>query len=495
ISLAYNHFRTDGYRQNNAFQRDGLLLTSAVRLGGRGKLDLLVNHIDYTAHIPSSLNRTDLENNPTKADPNWLAAKGHEANKYSLIGLTYTHGFKGSLRNSTSVFYSYLDHYEPRPFDILNEFTHGFGLRTLFTGKLFEGDFVLGGEIQKDEYHWNVLEDLYESNNGLGSLGGEILGMNLEFRRQFNLFGSYGIPLAGKITAQVGLNLNQTVYDFRDLFNTGTGNRSGRRDFSPILSPSFQLQYPFDAGHLYASASRGFSNPGLEESLNPEGVVNPDISQEKGMSYELGGEFGFLDRTLVLGATLYLMHIKDLLVADRVGDDQYIGRNAGKTRHRGLELEARYDHGLSKRLSIRPFLAYTLGDHNFVEFHDGDNDYSGNPLTGVPKHRISSGLDVVHTHFGSLHFTHQYVDGIPLNDANTVHSDAYNLFNLSARSTLALSQRLSLKLVGGANNLLDTGYASSVLINAVGFGGNAPRYFYPGNGRNFYASLGFTYMF
>src|SRR5690606_19776245 len=53
ISLGYNHFRTDGYRQNNSFQRDGLLLTSAIRLGERGKLDLLVNHIDYTAHIPS----------------------------------------------------------------------------------------------------------------------------------------------------------------------------------------------------------------------------------------------------------------------------------------------------------------------------------------------------------------------------------------------------------------------------------------------------------
>src|SRR5690606_16655108 len=317
----------------------------------------------------------------------------------------------------------------------------------------------------------------------------------MEFRRQFNLFGSYGFPLTGKLSAQVGLNLNRTVYDFRDLFNTGAGNRSGRRDFSPILSPSLQLRYALDAGHLFASASRGFSNPGLEESLNPEGVVNPDISQEKGTSYELGVEYGFLDRTLVLGATLYLMHIKDLLVADRVGDDQYIGRNAGKTRHRGFEVEARYDHALSKKFFIRPFLAYTLGDHNFVEFIDGDNDYSGNPLTGVPKHRISAGLDVVHSKFGSLHFTHQYMDGIPLNDASTVHSDAYNLINLSARSILVISQSFSLKLGAGINNLLDTNYAGSVLINAVGFGGNPPRYFYPGNGRNLNGSLGFTYLF
>lgn len=493
ISLGYNHFRTDGYRQNNGFEKDGLLLTSAVRLGKRGKLDLLFNHIGYTAQIPSSVNRTDLENDPTKADPDWLAAKGHEANKYSLVGLTYTHGFKGALRNSTSIFYTYLDHYEPRPFNILDEFTHGFGLRTLFTGKLFQGDFTLGAEIQKDEYHWSALENLYQSNNGNGSLQGNTLSKNLEFRGQFNLFGSYGLSLGNRLSAQLGLNLNQTVYDFRDLFNAGAGNKSARRDFSPILSPSLQLQYPMEAGHLFAGASRGFSNPGLEETLNPEGVVNPDISQEKGMSYELGGEFGFLDRTLILNATIYLMHIKDLLVADRVGDDQYIGRNAGKTRHRGFELETRYKLQLSTDLSMMPFLAYSLNDHKFVEFLDGDNDYSGNPLTGVPKYRISAGLDMVHTKFGSLHLSHQFVDGIPLTDANTEYSSAYNLFNLSARSHLALTDRFRLKFGAGINNLLHTNYAGSVLINAVGFGGNQPRYFYPGNGRNYYGSLGFTY--
>lgn len=495
ISLAYNHFQTEGYRENNAFERDGLLLTGALRLGERGKLDLLFDHIDYLAHIPSSLNRDDLHSNPTKADPNWLAAKGHESNNYSLAGLTYTHGFKESLRGSISVFYSYLDHYEPRPFNTLDEFTHGFGLRTLFTGELFQGDFSLGGELQKDEYHWNTLENLYESNNGNGSLDGEVLSKNLEFRRQFNLFGSYGFLLGEKWSTQLGLSLNQTVYDFRDLFNTGAGNLSGRREFSPILLPSLQLAYSLKTGRLFAGASRGFSNPGLEETLNPEGVVNPDISQEKGMSYELGGEFGFLDRALRFNAALYLMHIKDLLVSDRIGDDQYIGRNAGKTRHRGLELEAHYAPKLTNSLSLMLYMAYTLNDHIFVDFRDGENDYSGNPLTGVPKHRVSSGLDVVHARLGSLSLTHQYVDGIPLNDANTARSQAYDLINLSARSSLVITDRISLKLGAGINNLMDTDYAGSVLINAVGFGGNQPRYFYPGNGRNHYGSLGFTYMF
>src|SRR6056297_77967 len=48
INLVYNHFTTDGYRQNNQFERDGLLLTAAIRIGNKGKLDFMVNQIDYT---------------------------------------------------------------------------------------------------------------------------------------------------------------------------------------------------------------------------------------------------------------------------------------------------------------------------------------------------------------------------------------------------------------------------------------------------------------
>ncbi|WP_318344588.1 TonB-dependent receptor family protein [Flagellimonas baculiformis] len=495
ISLVYNHLETEGYRQNNAFERDGLLLTSSVKMGDRGKLDLMFNMIDYTAGIPSSLNQTNFEQNPTMADANWLAAKGYEANTYTLAGITYSHRFKGSLRNSTSVFHTYLDHYEPRPFNILDEITNGFGLRSVFRGNLLGGNFTLGGELYKDEYSWGTFENLYEENDGNGSLLGNRLSDNKEFRSQFNLFGTFELGLTEEFSAQVGMNLNKTTYDFRDLFNAGEGNRSASRSFTPILSPSLKLRYQLQQGQLFASVARGFSNPGLEETLTPEGVVNPDISQEKGVSYELGGEFWLLDQSLQVNATIYLMHIKDLLVAQRVGEDQYIGRNAGKTRHQGLELEAKYSVPLSAMFTLSPFMAYTLNDHSFVDFVDGDNDYSGNPLTGVPKQRISSGLDVAYGKDAVLGISHQFVDDIPLTDANTQSSDAYTVIHMSAKYAIQVTDRFKLRLNAGINNVFDTNYAGSVLINAVGFGGNQPRYFYPANGRNYYGGLGLTYLF
>lgn len=248
FSLSYNHLETDGYRQNSQFQRDGLLLNAQFQTGQKSSMALLVNYIDYTAHIPSSINQTDFEEDPTRAPSNWLESQGFEANKYILTGLSHTYRFSEHLQNTTSVFYTYLDHYEPRPFNILDEFTNGFGLRSRFAGNLGKAQFTFGGEFYKDEYHWGTFENLYEENNGNGSLQGTQLSNNTEFRRQFNLFGTLTYPFAKNLSAQLGLNLNKTHYDFRDLFNQGEANASAERDFDVILLPNLGLNYQLKTG-------------------------------------------------------------------------------------------------------------------------------------------------------------------------------------------------------------------------------------------------------
>ena len=124
--VRYNRMTTQGYRENNAFDRDGLLVNLGVNAGESHRLNLLVNYIDYTAQIPSSLGRTDYETDPTQAAANWKEAQGFEANKYTLVGLSDDIRLGKGFQNTTSLFLSYLDHYEPRPFNILDESTFGF---------------------------------------------------------------------------------------------------------------------------------------------------------------------------------------------------------------------------------------------------------------------------------------------------------------------------------------------------------------------------------
>ncbi|MEX0290096.1 MAG: TonB-dependent receptor, partial [Flavobacteriaceae bacterium] len=499
LNLQYGHMSTDGYRENNAFDRDGILLNGSIKLNERSKLSLLVNHIDYTAQIPSSLGQTAFDEDPTQAAFTWAASRGFEANKYTLAGVSYAYDISNDLKNSTGIFYSYLDHYEPRPFNILDEFTNGYGFRSRFTGNFHTGlgnaEYSFGGEFYRDEYSWRTFENLYRDNNGNGSLEGAQISNNKEYRRQFNGFATLTLPVTLRLKAQFGLNINKTHYDFRDLFIIGSGNRSASRNFKTIVLPSLSLEYLFGHGsRLYTNISRGYSNPSLEETLTPDGIINPDIAQETGINYELGTRLFFWPKAkLWIDITLYRMNIKNLLVAQRIGEDQFVGKNAGQTRHQGVEFQLDSRINLSPQTSIAPSIGYTISDHSFVDFVDGDDDFSGNPLTGVPKHRLHLSTRLEHKKDFYWSTSYQFVDEIPLTDANSLSSKSYGIFNSRLGYSKQIIQDLSIGFNAGVNNIFDSRYAQSVLINAVGFGGNEPRYFYPGNDRNFYGGLVLKY--
>ena len=187
------------------------------------------------------------------------------------------------------------------------------------------------------------------------------------------------------------------------------------------------------------------------------------------------------------------MNIKNLLVGERVNEDQFVGKNAGKTRHRGLEVGLSYNWNISKNIQLSPFVNYTLTDHSFVEFIDEGADFSGNPLTGVPKQRRTSGIQL--RLFENIYWntTHQHVSEIPLTNATDLYSEPFTVFNTRMGYQKKLSEHFIIGVDFGVNNLFDKVYARSVLINTQGFAGREPRYFYPGDERNYYGSLRLGY--
>src|SRR5690606_39532652 len=86
------------------------------------------------------------------------------------------------------------------------------------------------------------------------------------------------------------------------------------------------------------------------------------------------------------------LDIDDLLVAQRVGDDQYIGRNAGKTEHKGVEMYISYTQPINQYLYFSPYINAEIIDHKFIDFVDTENDFSENQLTGVPDKKINGGI-------------------------------------------------------------------------------------------------------
>ena len=499
MNLQYGHTETDGYRENNNFERDGFLLNTSYRIDRKNKIALLLNHIDYTAQIPSSLGISDFTENPEQAAFTWGASRGFETNNQTLLGVSLEHRFNANLKNATSIFYNYLDKYEARPFGILEEITKGYGFRTNFEGTLHiankDAAYTFGAELYKDEYDWDEFENLYEENNGNGSLKGDQFAKNKEFRSQWNVFTTFLYPVTTDFSAQLGLNINKTSFDLQDRFNQGELNKSGSRDFNAILLPSLELNYRVNNyQEIFANISRGFTNPSLERTLTPEGIINPEIKQETGTNYEIGTQLFLMDDNLKVDITAYQMDIKNLLIREQVGDDQFIEKNAGKSKHQGLEIAMDYKIlPTSSNFQINPFINYNLNHHKFVDFVDNGNDYSGNELTGVPKHKITAGLQNRLFSNYYINVVYQYLEQIPLTDSNDLYSDSYSLVNLRAGYRKKISDRFTLGFDLGINNVFNVLYARSVLINATGFGGSEPRYYYPGNGINYFGSFNIAY--
>ncbi|MDX1667670.1 MAG: TonB-dependent receptor, partial [Saprospiraceae bacterium] len=230
------------------------------------------------------------------------------------------------------------------------------------------------------------------------------------------------------------------------------------------------------------------SSPTLEETLTPGGNINPDIEPEKGWNFEIGLRGDHFRQKLSFEFVLYTMRIRDLLVARRLALDQYIGINAGKTVHNGFEAYLRYD--LLSYLSI--YLNYTNTNYRFDEFVEDQRDFSGNQLTGSPPHTVNGGLDLQLDNGLYGHLTYRFVDALPITDDNTVFSDAYQLMRLKVGYNRAVGKwRVDAHL--GIDNLWDEKYSSMFQINAAGFGGSAPRYYYPGLPRNYFGGIKLTY--
>ncbi|WP_163399633.1 TonB-dependent receptor [Flavobacterium fluviatile] len=498
LNLSYHNLKSDGWRENSAYKREGITLAGELFRKQNSKLTYFSNYTYLKGYIPSSVNKETYDNNPESGAPTWVASKGFKEYKSTLGGLAYDFKINDNLNNSTSVFINYKDSNEPRPFDILRQYTFATGARTQFSGNFeigkLENQFIFGMEYFTEKYNGNTFENLYKQNNGQGSLQGNQLTATDQRRHFYNIFSQIRSLLSEKFELQFGLNYNETHFELTNFLPQKTATEKYTYDgiFSPQLSLLFK---PNQQQTLYFSASRGFSLPTTEETLTSNGTINPDIKPENGYNFEIGGKFYFFNKNLYTEFAAYRMEIKDLLVAKRIGDDQYEGVNAGKTLHEGIEITLKHNWQMNSFLNLNSYIGGSVGKYEFKEFLDNGNDYSGNKLTGVPSNKINAGL-VFNTRLGIyLNADYQFVDELPMNDSNSAFSDSYSVINFKTGYRFEILQNLNTNLAFGINNLTNEKYASLILPNALPVGTSSPRYYYPGLPVNYYGIISLNYLF
>ena len=495
-----SNLNSDGYRENGNYNRKSALVNGSIKTSEKGKFTFLANFTKLKAFIPSSLNEENFNNNPQIADVAWGKSQGYESYDRGILGGSYTNFLYDKFSNTTSVFVSFRDGYEPRPFDILKENRISAGVRTRFNLQttLFKrpSEISFGGEYYNEWYEMGTFKNLYKDFPNQGSVLGKRLSSNEQDRSYTNFFGQINFALAEKWNMELGLNVNTTRYSLNDLFTEDAINQTGNYQFETILSPRIGTSYEIASGkNIYASVSQGFSTPNVAETLTPEGQINTNLTPETGTNFEMGFKGNWLKKRLYTEVALFSIQIENLLVAKRVGEDQFVGINAGTTNHNGIEFLANYSFILIKNIEFKPYLSTALNYFKFDEFIDDGANFSNNNLPGVPTYTLNFGMDIKASRGFEFFGNFRSVGEMQLNDANTNTTDSYQLVNLKTSYTFTVFRNLKLNIYGGINNALDERYATSIVPNAVGFGGNAPRYFYPGNPRNYYGGLQVSYVF
>jgi len=495
----YSNLNQDGYRQNSIYDRNSLNLFGRHKLSQKSAISFFGIATRLKAFIPSSISKTDYETNPKKAASTWLAAEGFESYDKLLTGLGFEHQFSEEWSTNISLFSTYKNGYEPRPFDILDDKTKSIGFRSKvnYVGSLFSlpNTISVGTEFITENYGFSLFENLYKSNPGNGSIQGDKFSEMEQNRHYWNGFVQMETKLAERLNLESGLAFNSTHYNQKDIFTTDE-NSGQNYTFGAVWSPRVGLSYKIaEAKNIYASFSKGFSTPSVAETLTPEGQINTDLRPEIGLNYEVGFKGNFLQKKLYTELIFYSTQISNLLVARRVAEDQYVGINAGESSHKGLEFLLNYKFYPTENIQINPYLSGTLNHFKFKDFVDRDNDYSGNFLPAVPDFQFNMGMDLATAKGINFNVSYRSTGKMYLDDANSKDIKGYELLDAKTSYTFKFLKKFKAEISMGVQNMLNEKYASSVLPNAVGFGSAPARYYYPGNPVNYYGGLNLTYLF
>ncbi|MEZ4896197.1 MAG: TonB-dependent receptor [Saprospiraceae bacterium] len=464
VSISQARQVSNGFRENQFYRRDNLA-TLGQWLHGRHVLQWMIQWIETKGYLASSINEATFRSNPGAAAANWAGVQGYEYYTRLVGGLHYAFAINDRQSWHAAIYQNRHDGFERRPFDSLDDLHDLIGWRTFWQYEDGRMQAVLGAEGQRE----GVTDDYYETGE---SGPGAYLNTDNQTRRHLDVFGQWSWTVDAW-TFAVNAQWQRVGYTFVEDY-----------EFPWILSPGLRISHQSSSGHqVHLLLNKGVSHPGPDVVRNEDRTLIPGLLPEKGWNLEGQYVFSPGQSRLQFQANVYYMWIRDQLVLRRLTETISKVINAGSSGMFGAEILASYPWELGNH-TVTQTLAYTFADYHFLDFKDGDNDYSGLRLPGTPRHRVNYRVawDWKHRWHALVQLIGQ--DRLTLRDDESAWGDGYFLMHLNAGRTFRFGSK-QLELFGQVDNLTNTLYASMFLINAGSFGGAAPRYYYPGMPRSF----------
>jgi iron complex outermembrane recepter protein len=493
--VSYSHQASDGYRQQSQMRRDVASWETLLKASDNQTLHAYILYSDLYYQTPGALTLAEYNKDPQMArpgsatQPSAIQAKAAIFQKNFTAGFSNEYHFNAHWQNTTAVYGAYTDFTNPgiRVYEWRQE-PH-FGGRSVFQYKTELGATSLqvnaGAEAQKG---------FFETRDYANKLGApDTLATDDRLGNwQYLAFAQADLKFPRGWTLTGGASFNKTAVRItRISVLPAVAHTIG---FDNKIAPRIALLKKVTTTiSVYASASRGFSTPTVQELEKTNGIVGPPLQPEDGIDYEVGTRGSFLQGRLFFDINAFFFHLKNTIV-QRI-DTNGVGYsiNAGGTDQHGIESFVSYQLVSSPRGlfgDIRVWVSHTWHDFHYRDFTQGVTDFSGNRLPSVPPQSVVTGLDVVLLMGLYTNITYTYADKIALNDANTAFSGSYNLLGGRIGYRKALTKKFKLDVFGGVDNAFNTKYSLGNDFNAA-----AGRYYNAAPGVNYFGGASVIRLF
>jgi len=484
--LTHSKLTFGGYRRWNTARNDHADLRVS-RITDNRSLGLTVNWVDYVGRNPGGLSSALLAADREQAFTNNVRFQTGEQGRQTQIGGTWNEQIGGMrLHLSAHGLEREVDNPIPQRIVVIDRGAGGvrlalsgdphFGARTV---RLSVGSEV---QLQHDDRRNFVSLD--------GARGADTLNQ-LERVNNTAAFAQAYVELLPRVALMLGARYDRIRFEADDrLIGSGNADDSGERTMS-AASPSAGITVNVtQLLDLYSNFSTSFETPTTSELANQEsgaGGLNPTLDPQRTRSVEMGIN-GRLQVPGIAGSfqiAAYDARVRDALIPFEVASvpgRQYF-RNAGSTRHRGIETAASLL--LPRSLSLRASFTHT--DTRFEKYAvtvgATTTTFDGKRVPGVAANRADATVSFQPRRL-FLDWDARASSSIPVNDANTERSSAYVIHGarVGVSDIRVGGAKLSPHL--GVLNLFARDYNTSVVVNA--FGG---RFYEPGPPRSFYGGI------
>ena len=494
LRFNYSNQSSDGYREQSFLERQTAELSTRYQLNDKQILKTSFLYSDLYYGIPGGLTLQQYQDDPSQARPgNPFVLGSVEANasidqQAFLAGISHDVEITETLSNLTTLYGNFSAFENPFNLDYKKDSRKSGGGRTRFYFDTDLGEvrtrFTFGGEYQAANYAARNYE-----NTG-GSTGA--LNFDDEIKIQSSLlFVNTEVDLPADFYLTAGLSYNRLTYNLNRLVTNLQDDVPGiaEKSFDPEIIPRVGLLKKFSGElSLHGSISYGFSPPTIEEFRTNEGSIALNLEAEQGTNYELGIRGSFPEVRFSYDITGFLFKLSETIVqqpSDR--NSTVVFENTGATDQYGLEVATNWRVIQNRDRFIERLnwnLSYSYYDFSFVDYQKEGENYSGNDLTGVAPHSLNSSWQLETTTGMYLNLNYNFTDEIPLNDENTVYSEAYHLLQSRLGYRVGLFDGMELDAYFGIDNLLDETYSLGNDLNA--FGG---RFYQPAAPRNWFGGL------